>query len=348
VHVASRSLNPIYIMNRFLLPFAFAVAALPVGVSAQNALTTGRTLATPVTSPEAAGGVTITQNLSLDIIGGGVACGATDGTYTAENSYWRVFDLSEEPEINDDFTVTEVGVGAVTGEWFASVPPQTTTVRLYTLSTAPAGGGFSLSNLTEVGSADFVYDGNVIAAEILNIPVTGTFESTDIMVVEWFTPTGDPTVTGLEDYFDIRYGQNSAGQTAPTYLSSESCAITDPVETAQLGAFGDLHWVLTVTGTLGTTSTEDGAEARRVTLGQGYPNPLRTTSTVPFSVNEPSHVRLAVYDVLGREVAVLADRAYGAGDYDVAFDAAGLSSGTYVVRLEANGAVQTQRVMVAE
>src|SRR5690606_13785844 len=63
-----------------------------------------------------------------------------------------------------------------------------------------------------------------------------------------------------------------------------------------------------------------------------YPNPSSGSAVVPFEVAVPSAVRVAVYDVLGREVAVLADGPHAAGRYEVAFDGAGLAAGVYVVR----------------
>lgn len=81
-----------------------------------------------------------------------------------------------------------------------------------------------------------------------------------------------------------------------------------------------------------------------VTLGDSYPNPFNPSATVPFTVNENTDIRLAVYDAMGREVAVLAQGVYTPGAYTVSFDAAGLPSGTYLTRLDAAGQIQTRSV----
>ncbi len=81
-------------------------------------------------------------------------------------------------------------------------------------------------------------------------------------------------------------------------------------------------------------------------LSSVYPNPMRDAATVAFALPEADAVRLVVYDVLGREVAVLADGVLDAGEHEVRFDGADLPSGVYVVRLNAGGQVQTQRVTV--
>jgi hypothetical protein len=81
-----------------------------------------------------------------------------------------------------------------------------------------------------------------------------------------------------------------------------------------------------------------------VALLPAYPNPSSGAATIPFVLAAPARVRLAVYDVLGREVAVLADGPHAAGRHEVAFDGAGLAAGVYVVRVEAGGAVTTRTV----
>jgi len=90
-------------------------------------------------------------------------------------------------------------------------------------------------------------------------------------------------------------------------------------------------------------STPDGLPSGPA-LHVPYPNPSRGRVTLGFSLPERAPVRLAVYDALGRSVAVLVDDVRAAGTYAVALDAAALPSGTYLVRLQAGGAVQTQRV----
>ncbi len=77
-------------------------------------------------------------------------------------------------------------------------------------------------------------------------------------------------------------------------------------------------------------------------LGASFPNPATGEATIPFSLDEAAHVRLAVYDVLGREVAVLVDGHRPAGDYTVSFDGRALASGAYFTRLDAAGTTHTR------
>ncbi|MDX1421233.1 MAG: T9SS type A sorting domain-containing protein, partial [Rubricoccaceae bacterium] len=74
------------------------------------------------------------------------------------------------------------------------------------------------------------------------------------------------------------------------------------------------------------------------------PNPFSRGAVLSFAVAEATDVRLAVYDVLGREVAVLLDGPAEAGAHRVVLDGRGLAAGTYLWRLVAGERVETGRV----
>jgi uncharacterized repeat protein (TIGR01451 family) len=83
-------------------------------------------------------------------------------------------------------------------------------------------------------------------------------------------------------------------------------------------------------------------------LDSAYPNPFNPRTTIPFSMPEAGDVRLAVYDLLGREVAVLVDATLSAGSHQVSFDAGQVPSGTYLVRLSAGGTVESMTVTLVK
>ena len=69
-------------------------------------------------------------------------------------------------------------------------------------------------------------------------------------------------------------------------------------------------------------------------LSQNYPNPFNPSTTVGFSLGREAVVTITVYDVLGREVKVLAkDRQFSRGEHKLLFSAGDLSSGIYYCRL---------------
>ena len=76
------------------------------------------------------------------------------------------------------------------------------------------------------------------------------------------------------------------------------------------------------------------------------PNPARSAATVTVGLPEGGAVRLAVYDLLGREVLVAADGAFEAGLHPVALQTAALPAGAYVVVLDAAGERRTSRLTV--
>ena len=76
-----------------------------------------------------------------------------------------------------------------------------------------------------------------------------------------------------------------------------------------------------------------------------YPNPFRQRATIEYRVPVPGHVRLTVYDVLGRELAVLVDERQSAGSHSAKLDASSWPSGVYLYRLEAGSQVTTGRLV---
>jgi parallel beta-helix repeat protein len=81
-------------------------------------------------------------------------------------------------------------------------------------------------------------------------------------------------------------------------------------------------------------------------LSQNYPNPFNPETTIRFTVKEPGRVSLKVYDMLGNEAAVLVDRFCSAGNHSIRFDASGLPSGMYVVRMDAAGLTASRKMTV--
>ena len=74
------------------------------------------------------------------------------------------------------------------------------------------------------------------------------------------------------------------------------------------------------------------------------PNPFAGRTTLRYDLPEAGPVRLAVYDVIGREVAVLVDAEVEAGRHEAVLDGVGLATGMYVVRLSVGGEAWTRRV----
>jgi hypothetical protein len=96
-----------------------------------------------------------------------------------------------------------------------------------------------------------------------------------------------------------------------------------------------------------TTDIERDVEtASEFKLEQNYPNPFNPSTVVGFRLSVVGDTRLTVYDILGREVAVLVDGFLPAGAHQVSFDASGLASGIYMYRLESAGQSLTRRMIL--
>lgn len=79
-------------------------------------------------------------------------------------------------------------------------------------------------------------------------------------------------------------------------------------------------------------------------LAQNYPNPFNPTTAISFTIPQSGNIKLAVYNLLGQEVAVLANEFREAGTYNVEFNATNLNSGVYLYKLETNGLTFTKKM----
>jgi hypothetical protein len=85
-------------------------------------------------------------------------------------------------------------------------------------------------------------------------------------------------------------------------------------------------------------SEETGVIPVQYALYQNFPNPFNPATQIRFDLPSASNVRIAVYDVTGREVGVVVQGDFAAGRYTRTFDATRLASGVYFYRILATGA----------
>lgn len=81
-------------------------------------------------------------------------------------------------------------------------------------------------------------------------------------------------------------------------------------------------------------------------LNQNYPNPFNPTTKIKFHIPEFEHVKLTVYDVLGKEVRIIVDEKKYSGTYDVIFDANDLPGGIYFYKLVAGKYSGTKKMIL--
>jgi photosystem II stability/assembly factor-like uncharacterized protein len=86
--------------------------------------------------------------------------------------------------------------------------------------------------------------------------------------------------------------------------------------------------------------------ANEFLLSQNYPNPFNPTTKIEFRIADFGFVNLKVYDILGREVAILVNEEKPAGEYEIEFNAANLPSGIYFYQLKAGQFSQTKKMIL--
>ena len=87
-------------------------------------------------------------------------------------------------------------------------------------------------------------------------------------------------------------------------------------------------------------------ELEGATRLEAYPNPSSAQATFRYSLEQPGHVELAIYDALGRQLDVLVDEQTGAGVHTATLDVRSLPVGVYIVRMQTGAEVTSQRLTV--
>jgi hypothetical protein len=132
-----------------------------------------------------------------------------------------------------------------------------------------------------------------------------------------------------------------------TYIGTASGAYVSSARMpAPYGSAGGS--TIVITGACAPKLVSDNAHPSSVSLDPNHPNPFSHTTTFNYTVAEEGQVRIAIYDVLGREITRIVDQVQKQGTYTVTFDGSMLSGGSYVARLETGGVVVSRRVAVAK
>jgi photosystem II stability/assembly factor-like uncharacterized protein len=81
-------------------------------------------------------------------------------------------------------------------------------------------------------------------------------------------------------------------------------------------------------------------------LAQNYPNPFNPTTNISFNIPESGNVKLAVYNTIGQEVAVLVNGVVTAGQHEAVFNASSLPSGVYFYKLQTGSSVMVKKMLL--
>ena len=83
-----------------------------------------------------------------------------------------------------------------------------------------------------------------------------------------------------------------------------------------------------------------------IMIDAAYPNPFNPVTHISFGIDRDSYVQVKIYDIIGKEIATLANGTYLSGYHNLTWNADNFASGMYFVRLEANNYVQTQKLLL--
>lgn len=233
---------------------------------------------------------------------------------------WNKFVFSFVP------TDTESVAGTVSFVFMSGIPGN---ARFDTLSFPVFGSGSSAAMVVNTNEVQF---GNVpslhrktdsvIVMNAGSLPLSVSARSEGL----WFSVSWSDTVLQPQEHATIRiaFVQDTSGAQKVGYLILSHNGPGSP-DSVKLIA----DW----------TTEVDGEAPRALpssfALHQNYPNPFNPSTTVRYDLPRTTEVRLAVYDMLGREVWTRDEGTQNAGSYTVPFDGSKLSSGIYLFRITA-------------
>ena len=93
-------------------------------------------------------------------------------------------------------------------------------------------------------------------------------------------------------------------------------------------------------------SADEDIVATRFELKANYPNPFNPTTTIEYSIGMAGQTRLMVYDIMGREIAMLVNEYRPMGTHKIVWNASSMPSGIYFYRLETSSFTRTQKMVL--
>ncbi|MCH8567665.1 MAG: T9SS type A sorting domain-containing protein [Balneolales bacterium] len=195
---------------------------------------------------------------------------------------------------------------------------------------------------THIGAHKLSWDGEVSANQLRDAGITEA--------ILYHTKTGNeyslfqPGTISF-DWEPITSTQNKTGERSfDGGLSDEASKTRNPGLPMLTGTATESESPFVIIINKNTSTSTEPELAATFSLSQNYPNPFNPVTQISYELDEPSNVRLRVYDVTGRLVSTLVNEWQSPGTYTVPFNASSLASGVYVYRLEAGGRTLNRRM----
>jgi hypothetical protein len=90
----------------------------------------------------------------------------------------------------------------------------------------------------------------------------------------------------------------------------------------------------------------DGVTPAEFSLKQNYPNPFNPTTKIGFTLPSESNVKISIYNLIGQKITEIVNSRFNAGNYSVDFNAADLSSGIYLYKIEAGSFTSVKKMQL--
>ncbi len=88
--------------------------------------------------------------------------------------------------------------------------------------------------------------------------------------------------------------------------------------------------------------------SRGFSLSQNYPNPFNSSSKINFRIAKQGNIKIAVYDISGKEIMILVNQTFQPGLYETYFDGSQLTSGVYFYKLITDGFTETKKMLIVK
>ncbi len=306
-----------------------------------------------------------------DIYAGGYksvgAPGPSIGTLVAHwnGSRWDILDTPNQSNNRSNFITDMKGISA--NDIWAAGYSKELGIPFIAMILHKSGSNWSVQSIPNVGLESFLYSIEVISAN--DIWATGEYNNGGSYVPLFMHYNGSAWTVVSSPGGGAGTAHNasndiwSSGSSFVHYNGSSWATVTtqmpsDPslgniakISSSDMwtvGRYDDgilktliMHYGNSVTST-GNANQNPGSFA----LHQNYPNPFNPSTNIRYQISEAGRVKLNVFDMLGREVATVVNENFQAGSYDKTFNAAGLSSGIYVYKLQAGTFIQTRKLVL--
>jgi len=180
------------------------------------------------------------------------------------------------------------------------------------------------------------------------LPIGGDKFVTEIIVLQDSVVVGSGELESTlfvpnftEFVVNIEYTVNDTPNVAVISFTIDSSEVSNYLHIGSQWFIDELFF-----GPISTVQDDIHALPNFFNLEQNYPNPFNPTTAIKYQIPEISFVTLKVYDVLGKEVAILVNQERTSGNYEIEFDAPYLASGIYFYRLQAGSFIETKKMIL--